>query len=104
MERRIELFKNPHLEEKISGIAKILAIFSINNSQIAGSKIESGQIRLGDKIHLIRGEQIVADSRIKSLKKGKDAVETVKTGEEFGAILSPAIDFKAGDMIVSFTA
>src|SRR3989344_1571094 len=104
VERRIELFKNPHLEEKISGIAKILAIFSINNSQIAGSKIESGQIRLGDKIHLIRGEQIVADSRIKSLKKGKDAVETVKTGEEFGAILSPAVDFKAGDMIVSFTA
>ncbi len=101
--KQIERFKNPHLDEVIQGTAKILVIFEINADQVAGSKVQSGKISLGDRVHLKRGELFIADTKVKSLKKSKDSVNDVKIGDEFGAILSPAVDFIVGDMLVSFT-
>jgi len=36
------------------------------------------------------------------MKTGRTKIERAKAGEEFGAILSPALDFKIGDMLISY--
>ncbi len=102
IEKLILRIIDPNYGEEITGSAKILAIFQIDGDSIAGSKVEKGVLSTGDKVHIKRGEQLLADAKIKSLRKSKDAVTTVKTGDEFGALLSPQIDFKVGDMILSF--
>jgi len=49
----------------------------------------------------MRGDILVGETRIKSLKSGKSNVITVKSGLEFGAVFSPYIDFKPGDLIIA---
>jgi translation initiation factor IF-2 len=36
------------------------------------------------------------------MKKGKEDIQKVKKGEEFGVILSPNVDFNVGDVLVSY--
>jgi translation initiation factor IF-2 len=89
--------------ETILGKAAVAAQFKIGPDKIAGCKCTEGVITKSDTVRLMRGEAIIGQSRIKSLRTGKTEVETVKTGLEFGAILSPFLDFKIGDSIIAFT-
>jgi len=101
IQRQIERILHPELSEEVLGQANIIAIFPINADKIAGSKLTHGKISRGDKIHIKRGQETILDSRIKSLKKAKDDVPEVTSGE-FGAIFSPPVDFAVGDVIIAF--
>lgn len=101
IEKQIQLLLNPELNEEVLGQASIMAIFPINSDKVAGSKLLTGKITRGDKVHIRRGQETLFDSRIKSLKKAKDDIPEVTTGE-FGAIFSPSVDFAVGDAIIAF--
>lgn len=92
----------PTPNEEELGQAKIIAEFGINKEKIAGCQVSQGRIDKGDKLHLRRGKEIIGDCKIKSMKQGKKDVDKAKEGEEFGALLTPPLDFKLGDMLVSF--
>lgn len=102
IEKKILKILEPTIDEEILGKAEILAEFEINKERVAGCRVNEGAIRKIDQIHLLREERILGDVRIKSLRKGKENVEQVKKGEEFGVIFSPTLDFKMGDMLVSY--
>ncbi len=61
-----------------------------------------GEIKKNGQCHLLRNLKIIGEVRFKSMKKGKEDTQQVKKGEEFGVVLSPAIDFEVGDVLVSY--
>ncbi|MBU1126907.1 GTP-binding protein [Patescibacteria group bacterium] len=90
------------LEEEVLGKAKILQEFNMKGEKVAGCVVLEGVISKNARFHLLRDEKKIGDVRIKSLRRGKDDVEKVLNGEEFGAVLSSRIDFRASDVLVSF--
>jgi len=63
--------------------------------------VKEGKIAKQNLIQLRRGEEILGNARIKSMKIGKNDVDEAKTGEEFGVVFSPKLDFAIGDMLAS---
>lgn len=102
VEEKIKKLMEPFAGEEILGRAEILKEFEIDKKRVAGCRVTEGEIKKRDKLHLQRGKEVVGDCRIKSMKTGKEKIEGAKAGEEFGAILSPSLDFKVGDMLISY--
>ena len=92
---------HPEVTEKIKGTATVLADFKINSDRIAGCRCTEGIFTKSDNIRVERTGQVIGTGRIKSLKIGKNDVQSVKPGTEFGAVLSPYVDFKVGDAIIA---
>jgi translation initiation factor IF-2 len=89
--------------EEIFGTAQIVAEFPFGKTEkIAGCKVLDGTITKGPKVKVIRGEQIIGDGKIKSLKKVKNEVNRVEKGDECGIMFDSPIDFLPGDLIQSF--
>jgi translation initiation factor IF-2 len=89
------------LQEEIMGIAKILAKFPYEKTQVCGIKVSEGRIAKGDKIRLLRDDAILGESHVLSVRQGKEQASKIETGEEGGIILSPFLDFTIGDVLIS---
>lgn len=83
------------------GRAQIMASFPFDNKKVAGCKMISGKFIKGDKLTLFRGESEIGKAKVHNLKKQKSEVSGVASGEEFGVILEPQLDFTIGDVLVS---
>ncbi|MGB9911447.1 MAG: translation initiation factor IF-2 [Microgenomates group bacterium] len=101
LEKKVLKILEPTIDEEILGEAEILAEFLVKNQRVAGGRVKEGEIHKQFPIHLKRRGEIIGDGKIVSLKKGKEDVNKVIKGEEFGAIFE-GIDFKIGDVIISF--
>jgi len=92
----------PTIDEEILGQAKIVAEFEIKKQRIAGCQVLEGKIEKKAPLHLKRGDKIIGHCRIESMKQGKEDINQAKKGEEFGVLLKPPVDFKIGDVLVSY--
>ena len=88
------------LVEEIYGRAKILASFPFEKTKVLGIKVLEGRVARGDKVRLIKKEEIVGESTINSVRMGKNAVSKIGEGQEGGVILIPFLDFTIGDMLI----
>jgi len=95
------------LDELVSGLeikeiakAEILTEFPFDGKRVAGCRMIVGEINIKDKLILKRGERVLGEVKIISLKKQKQAISKVGQGEEFGILFMPQFDFKVGDMLV----
>ncbi len=102
IEEKVKKLMEPFAGEEILGKAEVLQEFEIDKKRVAGCRVIEGEIKKRGKLHLQRGEELVGDCWIKSMKTGKTKIEGAKAGEEFGAVLSPSLDFKIGDMLLSY--
>ncbi|MEK7101434.1 MAG: translation initiation factor IF-2 [Patescibacteria group bacterium] len=93
---QVNLLVNPKNNEEIKGRAEIKAEFKIANQRIAGALVTQGEISKSDIIKIAG-----IATHIKSLKLGKVETDKVKTGQEFGIVFSPYLDFKIGDNIIA---
>jgi translation initiation factor IF-2 len=89
------------LREDIMGIAKILAKFPYEKTQVCGIKVSEGRIAKGDKVRLMRDDETVGESHVQSVRQGKEQTSKIETGKEGGIILSPFLDFTIGDVLIS---
>lgn len=97
-----EMLKVGALEE-IYGTAQIIAEFPYGKSEkIAGCRVLDGAITKGPKVKIIRGDEIIGETKIKSLKKVREEVTRVEKSDECGMMFEPQIDFMAGDLVQSF--
>jgi translation initiation factor IF-2 len=102
-----ELFKfvddliHPKSTEQIVGKAAVLADFKINSDRIAGCRCTEGIVEKTNNIKILRGGVLIGVTHVKSLHQGKNTIEKVKPGIEFGALFSPYVDFKIGDDIIA---
>ncbi|AGF72728.1 translation initiation factor IF-2 [Corynebacterium halotolerans YIM 70093 = DSM 44683] len=93
----------PIYEEREVGAAEIRATFRASAiGLIAGCMVESGKVRRGASVRLIRDGNVIADNaKITSLRREKDDVTEVSAGYECGMVLSyPNIE--VGDRIEVF--
>ncbi len=100
LEERIVQVKKARRERKIVGRAEIIAEFEVPAGRIAGAEVKGGVIEAGAPVIIQRDGKKVAETKIASLKSGKEDVQQVSRGGEFGALFEPTVDFIIGDMII----
>jgi translation initiation factor IF-2 len=89
----------PKLVEQVEGHAEVRMVIKAGRAgNVAGSYVTDGRIVRGGQARLLRGGELIADTRITSLKRFKDDVREVATGYECGIGLD-ADDIAEGDVI-----
>jgi len=88
------------VEKEIFGKARILASFPFEKTKVLGIAILEGRVARGDKVTLTRKDEITGESKILSMRVGKNPVSKAEKGHEAGVILSPFVDFTIGDMLI----
>ncbi len=86
-----------------SGTAKVLAIFSKNkDKQILGGKVQTGSIKVGSEIKILRRDAEIGRGKIKELQQTKMRTDEVNEGFEFGCMIESKIEIALGDKIQGF--
>ncbi len=103
MEEVVEGLLRVGAVEEVFGRAEIIAEFPYGkNERIAGCRVSEGVIAKGQRIRVIRGEESIGETKLKSLKKVKEEVNKVEKGNDCGMMFESAIDFQVGDFVESF--
>lgn len=92
--------KRVSLLEEVYGIAKVLASFPFDKQIVMGVKVLEGRVAKGDRVRIERGDQIIGEGHINSVRTGKDQTSKVEAPQEAGIIVGPALDFTIGDMVI----
>jgi translation initiation factor IF-2 len=105
VESRMQEVLSPTPEGEYTGSAVVQEVFNIGGTgNIAGSRCEDGMIKKGGNVRVMRGDKILMESTIKSLRNFKSEVDTIEEGNECGIGLLDFEDFEAGDRIECFVA
>ena len=93
----------PEIKETILGYAQILEVFKVSNSgKVAGCLITEGNAQRSAKVRLLRDNVVIHEGNLKTLKRFKDEVENVQSGQECGMAFSDYEDIKVDDVIEIF--
>jgi translation initiation factor IF-2 len=93
----------PEFNEIITGTAQVLAVFNISKlGNIAGCKVLKGEIRRNGKIRVKRGDKVLHENEVSSLKHEKDDVRDVRQGFECGIGVRNFDSFEVGDLLECF--
>ncbi len=93
----------PVYAEVIDGRAEVRAIFSSGRKEkAAGVYVTEGKVSRGASVRVRRGEQIVSESVVSSLRRFKDDVKEVTSGYECGVGIKDFNDFQIGDILELF--
>ena len=86
--------KNASIEPKpvTTGEVKVLKIFNFNGTIVYGCLVVFGKIKIGDNIK---------DSKITSLKIGKEDALEAKKDQECGLVITPFVEYKVGDIMTA---
>ncbi len=97
-----ELMPMVDVEHQI-GQLKILARFRDNRKNIVlGGRVEEGVMEPKKLARVLRGDKVVSEGKILTLRRGKDEVKSISTGSECGLELSlgeGAADVAVGDVV-----
>jgi translation initiation factor IF-2 len=90
----------PTLRETTLGSAQILEIFTVSKvGKVAGCRVTEGIIERGAHVRLIRDDVVIHQGRLSQLKRFKDDVREVATGQECGMAFENYQDMRQGDQI-----
>jgi translation initiation factor IF-2 len=95
----------PIQRETFLGNAKVLQAFDITKiGRIAGCRVTEGVVRKGARVRIIRDDVVVLELGVlNTLKRFKDEVNEVPSGQECGMQFAGFQDIKEGDYIECFT-
>ena len=93
----------PELVEKKTGRAEIREVFRISKGRsVAGSMVMEGSITRNATARLVRGEEVVAEGKVDTLKRFKDDATEVKAGFECGIRLDSFDSYEVGDAVETY--
>ncbi len=93
----------PELRETFLGNARILEVFNITKvGKVAGCLVTEGNVQRGAKVRLVRDNVVIHEGTLSTLKRFKDEVKEVQTGQECGMAFEGYQDMRAGDVIECF--
>ncbi|MDX9738825.1 MAG: GTP-binding protein [Candidatus Dojkabacteria bacterium] len=103
IEDALDMLSAPaHEEEEIgSGVIKMIITLT-DGSKVLGTRVKDGILKRDCKCYLVRNDEILGESKIKSLRKSKDTVTQVKQGEECGVILNSNVEAQEGDELYCY--
>lgn len=84
------------------GKLEVLATFSKTKlKKTIGGRVILGRIKLGDKVLILRNEEVVGKGKIISLEKDKVPTEEVKEEQLCGLIVETSKEIEVGDIILA---
>src|SRR5436190_1004685 len=90
----------PTLRETMLGNALILEVFNISKvGKVAGCRVTDGTVERGANVRLIRDNVVVHEGKLSTLKRFKDEVKEVQSGQECGMAFEGYGDMRVGDVI-----
>ena len=93
----------PEMREVELGTAEVLAIFTFSRvGNIAGCRVKSGVIQRDALVRIRRGEEIIHEGQLATLRREKDDAKEVKEGFECGMTVKGFDEFQEGDMIEAY--
>ncbi|MGE3142613.1 MAG: translation initiation factor IF-2 [Hyphomonadaceae bacterium] len=94
----------PLTRESFLGNAEVLEVFNISKvGKVAGCRVVDGVVRKGAKVRILRDNVVIQEMGVlTTLKRFKDEVNEVISGQECGMSFGPFQDIKQGDVIECF--
>jgi translation initiation factor IF-2 len=100
VEKALKGMLEPHYVDVIEGRAEVRAVFpSGKKRKVAGVMVTEGKISRGASVRVRRGDKILHESTIESLRRFKDDVSEVAVGYECGVGVKDFDAFEAGDIL-----
>jgi translation initiation factor IF-2 len=91
------------MRENFIGYAKILQVFKVTGSgNVAGCLVTEGVARRAAGVRLLRDNVVIHEGTLKTLKRFKDEVKEVISGQECGMAFERYEDIREGDVIEIF--
>ncbi|QOL82079.1 translation initiation factor IF-2 [Pseudooceanicola spongiae] len=92
------------IREHFIGYAKIKEVFKVSNiGKVAGCLVTEGVARRSAGVRLLRDNVVVHEGTLKTLKRFKDEVAEVQSGQECGMAFDNYDDIRPNDVIEIFT-
>ncbi|MBR0077864.1 MAG: translation initiation factor IF-2, partial [Bacteroidales bacterium] len=93
----------PKIREKVLCNIEIKEVFKITKvGNVAGCMVLDGKITRATKVHLIRDGIVIYTGKLASLKRFKDDVKEVVSGQDCGLNIENFNDIKVGDIIEGY--
>jgi translation initiation factor IF-2 len=94
----------PEEVEKVIGRATVLAVFPASKlGRVAGCRVTEGELHRNAKVRLFRGEDLVFEGEMASLRHEKEDVREIRTGFECGVGFKNFQDIEVGDSLLCYT-
>ncbi|MDG0988978.1 MAG: translation initiation factor IF-2 [Yoonia sp.] len=91
------------IREKFIGYAAIKEVFKVSNvGKVAGCIVTEGVARRSAGVRLLRDNVVIHEGTLKTLKRFKDEVAEVQSGQECGMAFENYDDIRADDVIEIF--
>ncbi|GAA6209757.1 translation initiation factor IF-2 [Cognatishimia sp. WU-CL00825] len=91
------------IKENFIGYANIKDVFKVSNvGKVAGCLVTEGVARRSAGVRLLRDNVVIHEGTLKTLKRFKDEVPEVQSGQECGMAFENYEDVRAGDVIEIF--
>jgi len=95
---------SPEIKETFIGYATIKEVFKITGAgKIAGCLVTEGVARRAAGVRLLRDNIVIHTGTLKTLKRHKDEVKEVQSGQECGMAFEKYEDIRENDVIEIFT-
>ena len=92
-------FVDVEYTKNILGQAIVKNLFNINKGVVAGCFVQSGKLKKHSKFELKRSKEIIYSGKIDSLKRVKQDVEEVYSGNECGVLCEDYIEWEVDNII-----
>ena len=91
------------VRENFIGYAQIKEVFKVSNvGKVAGCLVTEGIARRSAGVRLLRDDVVIHEGTLKTLKRFKDEVAEVQSGQECGMAFENYDDIRPGDVIEIF--
>ncbi len=91
------------VRENFIGYAEIKDVFKVSNvGKVAGCLVTEGVARRSAGVRLLRDDVVIHEGTLKTLKRFKDEVAEVQSGQECGMAFENYDDIRKGDIIEIF--
>nr|YP_010335797.1 translation initiation factor 2 [Chroothece richteriana]UNJ14203.1 translation initiation factor 2 [Chroothece richteriana] len=90
-------------EKEETGISIVKDIFELARGKVAGCYVESGKIVFDANVQVIRNNEVLYEGALDSLKRIKEDVKEVFSGDECGILVKNFQNWQKGDLIKAFS-
>ncbi len=92
----------PEEVEEHLGMVEVRAVFPVGKGSVAGCYVLSGKVIRNRRMRVLRGDQVIHDGIMDSLKRMKEDVREVNAGYECGIGSDKFNDWQEGDRIEAY--
>jgi translation initiation factor IF-2 len=100
VEKAIKGLLEPEYRDVVDGRAEVKAVFTAGKrAKVAGVAVTEGKVASGAMVRVKRGEEVLVESSVASLKRFKDNVKEVAAGFEAGVGVKDFSGYEVGDIL-----